>query len=313
MTKFAGPTDKGYRAVVGEIRRPISMIRQANEALLSTQTDSTTPSREMASYGLDDILPLARDLFDVSQDTLRRRGIENAQQTPWFLTSAEFVHWRHSKCSEFLWFSGHAGTERTSTAAILASEILGARSYSEYVAHYFLEPSLKVAASSLQSTLMICFIVAQLIHEHYGQTAIHDNVLTQIEFQIISEAFACAKMIISILSAPNVSSEDTEKKEAISTLHSYAHEDLWKILESITQASAGRHTFIVIDGVDELWPEHQTRLLKDLRNLWESARAKSVPALKILITARPLPRIQELLNGVPYIAPDKEQKSKHVS
>ncbi|KAF1353323.1 hypothetical protein BDV97DRAFT_290489 [Delphinella strobiligena] len=40
MTKFAGPDDQGYRDVVGAILPPVKVIRQAKEALLSTQTGS---------------------------------------------------------------------------------------------------------------------------------------------------------------------------------------------------------------------------------------------------------------------------------
>jgi len=157
-------------------------------------------------------------------------------------------------------------------------------------------------------------ILAQLIHTRYTQTAIHDNAswLEKKEFGIIFDAFEHTSQIYS-LHDQNQRSIPPELSRAISALRSMSEDDLWKILRSFIFSSAGQDFIFVLDGVDDLLIEDQTRLLRNLRKIWESVQANTSISLKILIFSRPILRMQEVLRGLPYVDQDKEQKGDRLS
>jgi NACHT domain len=274
---------------------------------------------------LEKIMNPARELFAASQRVLDAWAdfvssySETKCSSSWFWKSPEYQSWRESDDSQFLRCSAKPGAGKSTIAETLVSELKPQRIHSESIAHFFFQLPLKTRASPCKPELVVCSIISQLLYTRYHQTAIHDKAawLSHNEHAILQKALESAVQDSCTLDEERIARPTyvIDEKASISptfssAMHSTSSDDLWKILASLICASTGQYIHIVVDGVDESLPEDQSRLCKNLRDLWKSVRARGDPTLKILITSRPLSRIQDLLTGLSYIDQDKEQMGK---
>ena len=280
----------------------------------------------LLAHALDEIRRPTCEMFAVSQICLNTwAGFVSSQSRPdhlasWFWESPEYQSWRTSENSQFLWCTGKPSVGKSSIAAILVSELSRQRIHSEYVAHFFFQLPQEGSASSSIPALVVCSIIAQLLHTRYDQRAIHDDAvwLSHKERAVLLKAFKSTANICSLLaqdrsaqSVPNIDERAriaTSLSQATSALRSISEDDLFKILASLIHAYTEEDIHIVIDGADVLLPDDQSRLLKNFRNLWKCAHKDPSLKLRILIMSRPLKRIQEILDGLPYLDYDKERK-----
>jgi hypothetical protein len=245
---------------------------------------------------------------------------QNKEQT-WFWRSPEYEDWRSNEGSQFLWCTGKPATGKSSIAATLVSDLSKERIHSESVAHFFFQTPIGRNASPFIPGFVVCSIMAQLLRARYDLTAIHDHAvwLGHNEYTILLKAFRYTVDINHIYEDEQAeySSEGIGRghispklSRATSALRLLFEDDLWKILKSFVYASAGQIVYIIIDGMESMLTEDQSRFLRNLRDLWSSVQVKSDSSLKILITSRPQVKMQSLLNGLAYIDQDKEYKGK---
>ncbi|PON21684.1 kinesin [Trichoderma gamsii] len=80
------------------------------------------------------------------------------------------------------------------------------------------------------------------------------------------------------------------------------------MLNNLLESKERLEVRIVLDGIDELYPEDLGRFLSNLREVWKNVEGKLniTSKLKVLIVSRPLPNISEILKDLPFINPEKE-------
>ncbi|RFU24235.1 hypothetical protein B7463_g12105, partial [Scytalidium lignicola] len=307
MTKFERGDDPGFTAVAGELRR---WVKETITYSKTVVPDAVAAQKLQLVGGSSDFIH-----SQVKKSQYKKQS--------WFWKSPEYEVWRSNEGSQFLWCTGKPATGKSSIATTLVSDLSKERIYSESVAHFFFQTPVEGNASPFIPGLVVCSIMAQLLHTRYNLTAIHDHAVWfgHNEYEILLKAFICTVNINRIYEEEQIrySGEGSnggyvspELSRATSALRSLSEDDLWKILTSFVHASAGHSIYIVIDGVESMLTEDQSRLLRNLRDLWSSVQAKSSPSLKILITSRPQVKMQVLLNGLAYIDQDKEYKDETV-
>ena len=277
-----------------------------------------------------------RELAETSQKTLtlwtdrfhsQSKSHSKTQYRPsWFWKSPEYQDWRSNERSQFLWCTGKPGIGKSSIVATLVSDLTKERIHSESIAHFFFQSPTARNATPFIPSFVVCSIIAQLLHISYDITAIHDHAvwLGQNEHSILLKALTYTVDINRVYEEEQAIDSGGEHSRggqissrlsrATSALRSLSEDDLWKILTSFLLANTGHDIYIIIDGVESMLTEDQSRLLRNLRRLWISVQAKFKPSLKILITSRPLLKMQDLLRGLPYIDQDKEyngEKTPH--
>lgn len=242
----------------------------------------------------------------------------------WFWKSPEYLEWRNNKECQFLRCTGIPGIGKSVISAKLASGLSRERIHSEYIAHFFFQtPSVRSTTPFIPS-LVVCSLLAQLLHTRYNLSNIHDHAvwLSNREYTVLLEAFGCLLNINEVLQqeesrtlsekAPCRGYVSPQLSRAISQLRSLSEDDLWKILTSFVLTNTSRCIYLMIDGLDSMLNEEQSRLLRNLRNLWNLARTNSQSILKILITSRPVVIMEDLLKGLPYIDKEKEYKGEQI-
>lgn len=240
----------------------------------------------------------------------------------WFWKSPEYREWRSNERSEFLWCTGKPATGKSSIVATLVSDLTKERIHSESIAYFFFQTPTARNATPFIPSLVVCSILAQLLHIRYDITAIHDHGvwLGHNEYEILLKALSYTVDINRVFEQEHLRHPTGESSlggkisprlsRATSALRSLSEDDLWKILASFVLTNTQHDIYIIIDGVESMLAEDQSRLLRNLRRLWTSVQEKFKPSLKILITSRPLLQMQDLLRDLPYIDQDKEYKGE---
>jgi hypothetical protein len=88
---------------------------------------------------------------------------------------------------------------------------------------------------------------------------------------------------------------------------------LENLLHSLLEGKKRLEVRIVLDGIDELFPEDLGRFLINLRVIWNNIKGKlnTASKLKVLIVSLPFPNISEILQDLPFINPEKESTGNY--
>jgi hypothetical protein len=86
---------------------------------------------------------------------------------------------------------------------------------------------------------------------------------------------------------------------------------LWDLLERIIRIECGRNIYIIIDGIDAIYPEpDRTSFADRLHYLWKAISLEKSPLVKCLVTSLPYATIGDAFEGLNSIDPATEMLGK---
>ncbi|KAI9855814.1 MAG: hypothetical protein M1813_009623 [Trichoglossum hirsutum] len=281
MCQFSNKDDDGYRKVSREICRAVYRYRQkvGKQQLHSQQEISPA------------ILGTVNSLVTLSRDDLEQRAAKhklhiNKGSAHWFNSRPEYRTWCTSKSCQFLWYARVLDSGTASVMLYQLQRLLShANVYTQDLTYFFCSPFILIPGETekrrLTSNLLLCFIIAQLLHSDYNRRS-YDR------FKLISPGQE-RELLTSITSA-DLASEDS----------------LFELFKDLMSAKPDREIRIVIDSIDSLPEKESICFLQRLRHLWNAMMEGTKVIMKILVTSHWAEDIQGILKNLPCIDQDAE-------
>ncbi|KAI1388442.1 uncharacterized protein F4822DRAFT_246736 [Hypoxylon trugodes] len=241
---------------------------------LSTETH-TKSKNDIETILLAHLDKIGLTLDDV-RDTSKAPGLANEKgQSPgiedfveWFIKSPEFQVWRRQNQAASLWLYGPADAGKT------------------VVMSYILQENRSIYTMNWDIAVYFC---------SEGRPKSEDFILISIIFQLIKKkdrsglTQATPGPWNSSLDGPDMTNQ------------------LWRLLEAVVSGISDKDTVFLFDGIDILDRETGSAFLRNLLH-FEKRVSDSGVTIRVLISSRPEPYIQETLAHYASIGPEKERK-----
>lgn len=244
------------------------------------QKIKTLVDQNIEKQDIPDVSAITAHSVDVETDFREKFHLDqiNVEGMEWFLKSPEYETWLSNHEPQFLWYSGRPGSGKTTTASYIVHQIQ--QMHTIRLAYFFCKRKKEIRPAT---------VVASIISQLLKNKTIYD---------ISSDLRACLSR----------SDHSTERKDEAT---------LWigleNLLHSLLEGKKRLEVRIVLDGIDELFPEDLGRFLINLRVIWNNIKGKlnTASKLKVLIVSLPFPNISEILQDLPFINPEKESTGNY--
>ena len=217
----------------------------------------------------------------------------------WIFRNMDFKQWSTASCPQVLWLSGPPECDIHQVSSYIVDQEKNRASKTQYFVLYFFCST--AARKKLISVIFIHTLLDQIVRCSPANKRI--LIVRRFLHSLLEGAFKNER-------TPNWESRDFNEKDSpdanIKKILKAPANELWAALEAVLGDDEQRGLSVVVDGLDKV--EHQQdELIEGVRSFVKHLQQRT-SKVKILLTSRPLAKIKDLFNGLPWIEHDRERK-----
>jgi hypothetical protein len=230
---------------------------------------------------------------------------ELEDQFRWFHRSPEYLSWTTSDISTMLWHSGPPECGKTTIMCSTVLRLLGRPvGHEEVDVAFFFGTKLdteEAAATQKADTQaqILRSLICQLLSRH------EEKIIA-----LLSNRMTTARdRNMHFLSLEELTLAVNDLLPSSILRNGVPLEELWRLLEEVVKAQPLFETYIIVDEIDWMESSDRSEFLGRLIGIWKEFQRTANFRVRILVSSRVSPDIQELLKDVPRSDPDTERRS----